>query len=273
MQRGEAFADCAERNFQGGELGAESLLFDLQRLEFAALLRGFCLQEIELRLAHAGAFLEGVDGGREQLALARRLGYEEYPRQTFLEEYRRITRRARRAMERVVGSQQRFSGKYNIGLYEAIQISERNDERAFLSVYLSGPDARTSLDHRFRLIRALGFPALSRLRGLHLRLGRDWVACVDPDPGTTVSLLELIKRLEELLERRVELTFDAWRVGDQRYYVSDTSKFGAATGWRARTDVEQGLLALCDWFRSEERSARPALAPVAAAALPVGARG
>ena len=38
---------------------------------------------------------------QEQLALARRLGFEEYPRQTFLEEYRRITRRARRAMERV----------------------------------------------------------------------------------------------------------------------------------------------------------------------------
>jgi glutamate-ammonia-ligase adenylyltransferase len=37
----------------------------------------------------------------EQLALARRLGYEEYPRQTFLEDYRRITRRARLAMERV----------------------------------------------------------------------------------------------------------------------------------------------------------------------------
>src|SRR5439155_1653189 len=37
----------------------------------------------------------------EQVALARRLGYEEYPRQTFLEDYRRITRRARLAMERV----------------------------------------------------------------------------------------------------------------------------------------------------------------------------
>jgi glutamate-ammonia-ligase adenylyltransferase len=37
----------------------------------------------------------------DQVALARRLGYEEYPRQTFLEDYRRITRRARSAMERV----------------------------------------------------------------------------------------------------------------------------------------------------------------------------
>jgi glutamate-ammonia-ligase adenylyltransferase len=36
-----------------------------------------------------------------QTVLARRLGYEEYPRQSFLEDYDRITRRARRAMERV----------------------------------------------------------------------------------------------------------------------------------------------------------------------------
>ncbi|MGH2682329.1 MAG: bifunctional [glutamine synthetase] adenylyltransferase/[glutamine synthetase]-adenylyl-L-tyrosine phosphorylase [Actinomycetota bacterium] len=36
-----------------------------------------------------------------QAALARSLGYEEYPRQRFMEDYRRITRRARGAMERV----------------------------------------------------------------------------------------------------------------------------------------------------------------------------
>ncbi len=37
----------------------------------------------------------------EQVALARRLGYEEFPRAAFLEDYRRITRRARRAMQRI----------------------------------------------------------------------------------------------------------------------------------------------------------------------------
>ena len=37
----------------------------------------------------------------EQTALARRLGYEEYPRQAFMDDYLRITRRCRRAMERV----------------------------------------------------------------------------------------------------------------------------------------------------------------------------
>ena len=38
---------------------------------------------------------------QEQTVLARRLGYEEYPRQRFIDDYLRVTRRARRAMERV----------------------------------------------------------------------------------------------------------------------------------------------------------------------------
>jgi [glutamine synthetase] adenylyltransferase / [glutamine synthetase]-adenylyl-L-tyrosine phosphorylase len=50
------------------------------------------------RRVHAEAVPPSAEG---QLELARRLGYEEYPRQRFLEDYRRITRRARRAMERV----------------------------------------------------------------------------------------------------------------------------------------------------------------------------
>jgi glutamate-ammonia-ligase adenylyltransferase len=50
------------------------------------------------RRVHAESVPASVE---EQTALARRLGYEEYPRQSFLDDYRRITRRARRAMERV----------------------------------------------------------------------------------------------------------------------------------------------------------------------------
>src|SRR6266545_865061 len=50
------------------------------------------------RRVHAEAVPASVE---EQTALARRLGYEEYPRQSFLDDYRRITRRARHAMQRV----------------------------------------------------------------------------------------------------------------------------------------------------------------------------
>jgi glutamate-ammonia-ligase adenylyltransferase len=53
--------------------------------------------EVDRRL-HA----EAIPTSREdQTALARRLGYEEYPRQSFIDDYVRVTRRSRRAMERV----------------------------------------------------------------------------------------------------------------------------------------------------------------------------
>jgi glutamate-ammonia-ligase adenylyltransferase len=42
----------------------------------------------------------------DQTSLARRLGYEEYPRQSLLADYQRITRRSRRAMERLFREQQ-----------------------------------------------------------------------------------------------------------------------------------------------------------------------
>ena len=53
--------------------------------------------EVDRRL-HAEALPTSL---KDQTALARRLGYEEYPRQSLLDDYLRITRRCRRAMERV----------------------------------------------------------------------------------------------------------------------------------------------------------------------------
>ena len=60
-----------------------------------------CALEVDRRV-HAEAVPPSAD---EQTALARRLGYEEYPRQAFMDDYLRITRRARRAMERVFAAE------------------------------------------------------------------------------------------------------------------------------------------------------------------------
>lgn len=68
-------------------------------------------------------------------------------------------------------------------------------------------------------------------------------------PRHTLSLLELVAYLESA-EEPLHVAFDAWRVGDQRYYVSDTTLFERATGWRAGVAPEQGLTALCEWLRS-----------------------
>jgi CDP-paratose 2-epimerase len=65
----------------------------------------------------------------------------------------------------------------------------------------------------------------------------------------TTSLLELLDRIGALIGRRPEVRLEAWRRGDQRYYVSDTRKFEQATGWRARVGLEEGLASLLRWLR------------------------
>ncbi len=67
-------------------------------------------------------------------------------------------------------------------------------------------------------------------------------------PGSTISLLDLVDRIEALHGRRPALAFDDWRTGDQRYYVSDTRAFEQATGWRRRVDAEDGITRLYHWL-------------------------
>ena len=100
----------------GGEheaVRSRGTLDAVERLAAARLIE----DSVALALSEAFVFLSDVKNALEvdrrlhaevvppqpeaQVALARRLGYEEYPRQSFLEDYRRITRRARLAMERV----------------------------------------------------------------------------------------------------------------------------------------------------------------------------
>jgi glutamate-ammonia-ligase adenylyltransferase len=88
----------------------------LQAIESLAAAR-LIEDSVALALGEAFVFLSDVKNALEidrrihaemlpaspeaQTALARRLGFEEYPRQAFIDQYLRITRRARRAMERV----------------------------------------------------------------------------------------------------------------------------------------------------------------------------
>ncbi len=67
-------------------------------------------------------------------------------------------------------------------------------------------------------------------------------------PGNTVSLLELLSLIEELHGRRPQVFFEDWRTGDQRYYVSDTRRFLAATGCTPLVSVRQGVGNLYNWL-------------------------
>jgi CDP-paratose 2-epimerase len=63
----------------------------------------------------------------------------------------------------------------------------------------------------------------------------------------TISLLEFLELLNDF-QTAPAVNFSAWRIGDQKYYVSKTTKFQLATGWAPRVSVRDGIRALYQWL-------------------------
>jgi CDP-paratose 2-epimerase len=68
-------------------------------------------------------------------------------------------------------------------------------------------------------------------------------------PANTISLLELLGLITELNSAMPEVRFADWRTADQQYYVSDTREFCAATGWKPRVGVHEGVERLYNWLK------------------------
>ncbi|MBV9859188.1 MAG: NAD-dependent epimerase/dehydratase family protein [Alphaproteobacteria bacterium] len=71
-------------------------------------------------------------------------------------------------------------------------------------------------------------------------------------PDNTTSLCELIARIAELNGFPPEIRRGDWRVGDQRWYVSDIGKFATTTGWRPRVGVAEGVDRLHAWLKATD---------------------
>lgn len=69
-------------------------------------------------------------------------------------------------------------------------------------------------------------------------------------PDNTLSLRELLRLIEEITGERPVVSHDRWRPGDQPWFVSDTSAYREASGWRAETSVRDGLRRLAGWLRT-----------------------
>ncbi len=72
----------------------------------------------------------------------------------------------------------------------------------------------------------------------------------------STSLLELIDQLRVLTGSSIEIDWGPQRLGDQRWYVADTSKIRKLLGWSPRVNIQDGLQALYEWYLS-----RPDLVP------------
>ncbi len=66
-------------------------------------------------------------------------------------------------------------------------------------------------------------------------------------PANTISLLELVARIENLLGRRLELRFAEWRPGDQRVFIANIAKAARDLDWQPQVSVEEGIEYLLAW--------------------------
>ena len=67
-------------------------------------------------------------------------------------------------------------------------------------------------------------------------------------PENTVSLIEILDMIKDKAGKEMDISFEDWRTGDQIYYVSNTTKFKKATGWKPKHSVDEGVQALLEWL-------------------------
>ncbi|WP_394844556.1 GDP-mannose 4,6-dehydratase [Pendulispora brunnea] len=86
---------------------------------------------------------------------------------------------------------------------------------------------------------------MDRVRGRAFNMGGG--------PDNTTSLLELFSYMRDRLGMDIAFDHDDWRVGDQRYYVSNPERFGKLTGWSPRVGVREGVERLFRWLALDSR--------------------
>ncbi|MBI4652604.1 GDP-mannose 4,6-dehydratase [Candidatus Desantisbacteria bacterium] len=75
----------------------------------------------------------------------------------------------------------------------------------------------------------------------------------------TISLLELVTKLEKFSGREMEIQFSDWRPSDQKVYISDISKAKKLLSWEPKISPDEGLEKLFNWTRENSEMLRRVL--------------
>lgn len=110
-----------------------------------------------------------------------------------------------------------------------------------ITIYGDGYQVRDILDVSNAVESYLNaWARIDRVRGQAFNLGGG--------PANAVSLRALLAYVAELLGREIDLVFDGWRAGDQRYFVADTRRARAALGLSPVIPWRRGVARLAQWL-------------------------
>jgi CDP-paratose 2-epimerase len=113
-----------------------------------------------------------------------------------------------------------------------------------LTIYGDGKQVRDILDVGNAVDAYV--EALGRIECVHGR-----VFNLGGGPANAVSLLELVDHIRAVTGEDVEIEFEDWRQGDQRWYVSDTHEARAALGLKKPIGWREGVLRLAEWLATD----------------------
>ena len=115
-----------------------------------------------------------------------------------------------------------------------------------ITIYGDGRQVRDILDVADAVeayVRALD--RIARVSGKAFNLGGG--------PTNAVSLIQVVNHIRSLTGRKMDLRFEDWRPGDQRWYVSDTGRARAALGLGEPIAWRDGLAWLAAWLERDHR--------------------
>jgi CDP-paratose 2-epimerase len=128
-----------------------------------------------------------------------------------------------------------------------------------ITIYGDGKQVRDILDvHDAVNAYVAALENIDRVHGRAFNLGGG--------SDNAVSLLQLLDEMRDVTGREVELRFEDWRPGDQRWYVSNASAAQGALGLPKPRSWRDGVARLASWLASDrgvELEAEPRLASAA----------
>lgn len=72
-------------------------------------------------------------------------------------------------------------------------------------------------------------------------------------PANAISLLEFVRLLERILDKKITVKFGDWRPGDQKVYISDIRLAKKDFGWRPKIEIEKGVGSLIKWVKENRQ--------------------